>query len=419
MKIQGRFSQFGSIASGCALALSLLGPMGCTSESSADNVDSNSNWARCKVTSECGEGQQCVARKCTPVENEANDASAIENDAASSADPIETTDAGNAVPSASETATATGTATTSDPSGVVTTPATADGSTPPPGVSSSVGSISPPPDPVQPAPACDAEVEACPSDCLTIEGEHLIAAGSCTTELVPLWCVAPRDFDDSRGCVQALDGETYVVSESLVDVLTNTRRFVQCNEAQRLAFETAVACEGEAVECGESTCEGGSVCCNHCTSECTKPSTDPMSCPEVTDPDRDCSEPPPTPEPGPIAMLAVQTNAIDCCDLFRVIQRHTDPERDYCIFVEVRAEVGSEPEVTSVRTLHSSTDCEERFEEATVLEQTYTGELNLESLGGGAWSINGQLLFETPSAPEWLPQPLSLFIDVPVDGEWH
>lgn len=414
MKIQGRFSQFGRIASGCALALSVLGVMGCTSESSADNVDSNSNWARCKVTSECGEGLECVARKCTPAKDAVDAAvpSSTADDGLLPLAPTQTLDAGSMEPAPPVTTDA------SEPV-MTAAPGTADGSTPPPGVSSSVGSISPPPDPVQPAPACDAEVEACPSDCLTIEGEHLIAAGSCTTERVPLWCVAPRDFDDSRGCVQALDGETYVVSESLVDVLTNTRRFVQCNEAQRVAYDTAVACEGEAVECGESTCEGGSVCCNHCTSECTKPSTDPMSCPEVTDPDRDCSEPPPTPEPGPIAMLAVQTNAINCCDLFRVIQRHTDPERDYCIFVEVLAEVGSAPEVTSVRTLHSSTDCEERFEEATVLEQTHTGELNLESLGGGAWSMNGQLLFETPSAPEWLPQPLSLFIDVPVDGEWH
>jgi hypothetical protein len=298
MKIQGLFALLGWVW-----------VAGCTSESSDPAVDSNSNWTRCAVQTDCADGYTCLELECLPDEAVADDGPLDDSDDSSTS--------GDRDASPGD-----GTSETS-----ATTPA-----------SSSADTSTQPPAPNPDASAAPSGSDLLPDPPSTAPSTSVDAASPSMSTAAPLTS-EPRDAAAPTVSMDA--GPNAPPSDA------------------------AVA----------------------------------------------------SPEPGPSAQMAIHTNAINCCDLYRFIQRNE--EDDYCLYLDIRAQVGSEPVVTELRALHSASDCASRYDEAIAIEHDYSGAVEIEFADGGVL-MDMRLSFDSGDTPEWLQGIPTLFtVGLPIDGQWH
>jgi hypothetical protein len=107
---------------------------------------------------------------------------------------------------------------------------------------------------------------------------------------------------------------------------------------------------------------------------------------------------------------------LDCCDYYLIVR--ADAALDLCLLLDVRHEVGSDPEVLNPRALQGSEDCWERTAEEGVAPSALSGTISIAYDSGALLTFDAVVEFAAP--PSWLPPTLSAaFTELPADGEWY
>jgi hypothetical protein len=216
-----------------------------------------------------------------------------------------------------------------------------------------------------------------------IEGTPLPSDATCYGPVEPLGCFGPVPPTADANCIRRSDGALFfAISGTFAGPLTATGQFAECSDAE---FERAAEAIGV-------TCD------------------DPPE-PDVPAPDAGAST-------AEGAQYSTQiTNGIGCCDFYTLIL--ADPMRDFCLFAEVRQEVGSGASFMEVTAVESADDCWNRRGEAGTAATAFSGEVSL-GFVDSASAMTFELNAEFSNPPAWLPESVAAsFIDLLADGEWY
>jgi hypothetical protein len=198
---------------------------------------------------------------------------------------------------------------------------------------------------------CPVTADTCPEGCFEVQARPIPPGLDCFGQPITLGCADPGIVTDDANCVRAADGTLYTqLSGSHSDQLIASGEYADCSADDWYKVETIPqeSCDVPVSEtCGTATCAAGERCCDSCQGFCASPNDD-VACPDDSEPERTCAE-------SEIVYSAQMTNGINCCDFYSVIR--FDPEVGSCVIVEVRHQVGDEPEATSARAVVGVEDC--------------------------------------------------------------
>jgi hypothetical protein len=119
---------------------------------------------------------------------------------------------------------------------------------------------------------------------------------------------------------------------------------------------------------------------------------------------------------GDVLYSAQLTIPLDCCDYYTVVR--ADAALDLCLLLDVRYEIGSDPEFLNPRALQGAQDCWNRTAEEGVAPSALSGTISIAYDSGALLTFDAVVEFAAP--PSWLPATLSAsFSELRADGEWY